>query len=463
MPLAIILIVENDAIIALRLQKTLSGWGYQTEWAISGEKAIELAQQISPDLALMDIRLDGQIDGIQTAEQLRERFALPSIFLTAFTDDEVLQRARVAEPYGFLIKPVSDRELRSSIEMALYKHQIDQRMRESEERLRLITNHMLDMVSQIDAGGRYLYVSPSSFRVLGYQPADMIGRRLFDFIHPFDRDHAQRVFASAFMRGEPYRIEYRRQHADGHYVWLEAIGNPVFAAHGEVISLVLSSRDISDRKQAELSLRMAYDATIEGWSRALDLRDRETEGHTQRVTQITIDLARQMGFSEEEIIHIRRGALLHDIGKLGVADAILHKPGPLDDDEWIKMRKHPEQALMMLSPIEYLRPALAIPYYHHEKWDGTGYPHGLAGEQIPLAARIFAVVDVWDAITSDRPYRNAWPRQQAIHYLQEQAGIYFDPKVVKAFLDLIRNESALRSGDHTDAYQVNYRPPSERL
>ncbi len=458
MPLATILIVENDAIIALRLQKTLGGWGYQTTWAISGEKAVELAQQFTHDLALMDIRLDGQIDGIQTAEQLRDRFSLPSIFLTAFMDDEVLKRARLAEPYGFLIKPVSDRELRSSIEMALYKHQIDQQLRESEERLRLIASHMLDMVSQIDASGQYLYVSPSSFRVLGYPPEDMIGKRLLDFIHPADRDHAQQVFASAFMRGEPYRIEYRRRHASGHYVWLEAIGNPVFAAHGEVVSLVLSSRDISDRKQAELSLHLAYDATIEGWSRALDLRDKETEGHTQRVTQMTIDLARKMGFSEEEIVHIRRGALLHDIGKLGVADAILHKPGPLDEDEWTKMRKHPEQALTMLSPIAYLRPALAIPYSHHEKWDGTGYPHGLSGEQIPLAARIFTVVDVWDAITSDRPYRRAWPRQQAIRYLQDQAGIYFDPKVVEVFLNWMQNESARPPGDPADVYDRNLPP-----
>jgi HD-GYP domain-containing protein (c-di-GMP phosphodiesterase class II) len=187
-------------------------------------------------------------------------------------------------------------------------------------------------------------------------------------------------------------------------------------------------------QRANLELIAAYEATIEGWSRALDLRDKETEGHTLRCTQITLDLARAMGVSEGELVHVRRGALLHDIGKLGVPDSILLKPGPLTDEEWVVMRKHPVFAYDMLLPITYLRPALDIPYGHHEKWDGTGYPQGLQGKRIPRAARIFAVVDVWDAFISDRPYRPAWPKEKARAYVQEQAGKHFDPKVVDAFL-----------------------------
>jgi len=188
------------------------------------------------------------------------------------------------------------------------------------------------------------------------------------------------------------------------------------------------------RSNAEVTL--AYDTTLEGWSRALDLRDKETEGHTQRVTEMTVKLARAMGMSEAELIHVRRGALLHDIGKMGVPDAILLKPGPLTEEEWAIMRQHPQYAYDMLSPITYLRPALDIPYYHHEKWDGTGYPRGLKGEQIPLAARIFAVVDVWDALRSDRPYRPAWPEERVREYTREQTGKHFDPKVVEAFWGL---------------------------
>jgi HD-GYP domain-containing protein (c-di-GMP phosphodiesterase class II) len=189
-------------------------------------------------------------------------------------------------------------------------------------------------------------------------------------------------------------------------------------------------------QKSNIELTLAYDSTLEGWSKALDLRDKETEGHTQRVTDMTLRLAKAMDMSEFELVNIRRGALLHDIGKMGLPDSILLKPGPLDDEEWKVMHFHPEYAYKMLSPISFLRPALDIPYYHHEKWDGTGYPHGLKGEHIPLPARIFAVVDVWDALNSNRSYRAAWPKEKVTEYIREQAGKHFDPKVVEVFLRL---------------------------
>ncbi len=192
-------------------------------------------------------------------------------------------------------------------------------------------------------------------------------------------------------------------------------------------------------QRSNFELALAYDATIEGWSHALDLRDKETEGHTLRVTEMTLRLARVMRVPGEEIVHVRRGALLHDIGKMGIPDSILLKPDKLTDDEWVVMRKHPQYAYDMLVSISYLRPALDIPYCHHEKWDGTGYPRGLAGLQIPLVARLFAVVDVWDAITSDRPYRKKWTKRQALKFIRDQAGSHFDPSVVEAFMREIVN------------------------
>jgi PAS domain S-box-containing protein/putative nucleotidyltransferase with HDIG domain len=189
-------------------------------------------------------------------------------------------------------------------------------------------------------------------------------------------------------------------------------------------------------QRSNLELAMAYDATIEGWSRALDMRDRETEGHTIRVTEMTLRLARAMGVGEEELVHMRRGALLHDIGKMGIPDNILLKPGPLTDEEWTVMRRHPEYAYELLSLVNYLRPALLIPYCHHERWDGTGYPRGLREEAIPLAARLFSVVDVWDALRSERPYRPAWPEEKVHSYLMEQSGKQFDPQVLTLFLQM---------------------------
>jgi PAS domain S-box-containing protein len=184
-------------------------------------------------------------------------------------------------------------------------------------------------------------------------------------------------------------------------------------------------------------LQIAYDTTLQGWAKALEIRDAETQNHSQRVTQITIELAKRLGIAENQLPHIRRGTLLHDIGKMGIPDAILNKPGPLSPEEWQIMRRHPQMAYDILSGIPFLKPALDIPYYHHEKWDGSGYPNGLKGEEIPLAARIFAVVDVWDALLSDRPYRPAWKKHEVIAYLREQSGKQFDPKVVDAFLQLI--------------------------
>ncbi|WP_448338004.1 HD domain-containing phosphohydrolase [Chloroflexus aurantiacus] len=189
-------------------------------------------------------------------------------------------------------------------------------------------------------------------------------------------------------------------------------------------------------RQAAQAIAEAYDQTLIGWSRALDLRDKETEGHSQRVAQLTLAVAQALNIPPEEQINMWRGAMLHDIGKIGVPDAILHKPGPLTEEEWEIMRRHTTYAYELLYPIAYLRPALDIPYCHHEKWDGTGYPRGLRGEQIPLAARIFALVDVWDALTNDRPYRKAWSREQAWQYIHDQKGKHFDPQLVDLFLSI---------------------------
>jgi putative nucleotidyltransferase with HDIG domain len=193
----------------------------------------------------------------------------------------------------------------------------------------------------------------------------------------------------------------------------------------------------NELQRSAIEVTVAYDATLEGWARALDLRNRATERHTERVAEMTMRLARSMGVSERELVNIRRGALLHDIGKIAIPDSILLKPGPLSDEEWALMYRHPQDAFNMLQPIAYLRPALDIPYAHHEKWDGTGYPRALKGEQIPLAARIFAVADVWDAMTDElRPYRKALSKEEIREHIRSLAGSHLDPKVVDAFLKI---------------------------
>lgn len=192
-------------------------------------------------------------------------------------------------------------------------------------------------------------------------------------------------------------------------------------------------------KQKHTELIKTYDVTLQGWARALELRDYETQGHTMRVTNLTVELAKLFGFDKVELAHIRHGAILHDIGKIGIPDSILLKPDKLTDEEWIIMRRHPQYGYEMLFPIQFLKPSLDIVICHHEKWDGSGYPENLKGNNIPLAARIFAVVDVWDALTSDRPYRKALPKERVLGMIQQDSGTHFDPQVVDVFMKYIRN------------------------
>lgn len=206
---------------------------------------------------------------------------------------------------------------------------------------------------------------------------------------------------------------------------------------GQAAIAIDSAVMFRELQKSNVELSLAYDATIEGWVRTLDLRDKEIEGHTRRVTEMTVQLAVSMGVEHEDIVNIRRGAILHDIGKVAIPDQILFKPGPLTQEEWEIMRRHPLIAVDLLAPINHLTSALEIPRWHHEKWDGTGYPDGLRGDQIPFSARLFALADVYDALTSDRPYRKAWSKQDSLQYIEGQSGKYFDPRLVPEFLKLV--------------------------
>ena len=197
----------------------------------------------------------------------------------------------------------------------------------------------------------------------------------------------------------------------------------------------------NDLQRSNLELSLAADAMIESWAHALGLRGRETAGHIRQVAQDTVRLARALGIGEADLVHVRRGALLHDIGKLGIPDSILFKPGALTETEQAVIRQHPVYARELLAQIEFLKPALGIPDCHHEKWNGSGYPRGLRGEAIPLAARAFAVVDCWSTLRADRAYAPAWDKAHTLDYLREQAGKKFDPKIVRVFLNIIENES----------------------
>lgn len=252
-----------------------------------------------------------------------------------------------------------------------------------------------------------------------------------------EEDFVDYICAPLIVKGEVKGVleVYGRSKLNPGSEWFEFLETLA----GQAAITIDNAQMFDNTQRVNMELAIAYEATIEGWSRALDLREKEAEGHTRRVTELTLALAKAMGIKDSELQHIRHGALLHDIGKMGISDRILLKKGKLTEKEWEEMRKHPALAHQMLNPIHYLRRALEIPYCHHEKWDGSGYPNGLKREQIPLSARIFTVADVWDSLISPRSYRKAWTKKKALAYIREQSGKHFDPRVVKAFLKLIDN------------------------
>ncbi len=299
-----------------------------------------------------------------------------------------------------------------------------------------------------DLLGNIEYVNPRFSQVTGYSFEESLGQNPRILKSGNTTEEEYKNMWDTILSGSVWQGEFLNKTKNGEIYWEFATITPVFGEDGKITNFLALKENITERKQAEenleranLDLSLAYDATIEGWSRAMDLRDHETEGHTLRVTELTMKLARAMRISESQLTAIRRGALLHDIGKIGVPDAILLKEGKLTDEEWALMRKHPQLAQDMLAPISYLNDAVNIPYCHHEKWDGTGYPQGLKGDRIPLIARIFAVVDVWDALTNDRTYRRRWSREETLKYIKEQSNIHFDPQVVDVFLKHIKIDS----------------------
>lgn len=319
---------------------------------------------------------------------------------------------------------------------------------EGESDYRLLAESSPEWDYWLGTDGRLRYVSPAAEYITGFKPTEWLARPqlLLDIIHPDDaaiaeahlrRDHA------AKEGGE--RLEYRIISRAGETKWIEHLCRPVTTPDGEFLGRRASNRLLEGRKVAvEQPVEVqheaveALNAVLEAWAAAVEFRERSPVGQNQRAVDLTVVLAKSLGITgEEELLNLRRGALLHDIGKMVIPENILLKAGSLKDEEWTIMRQHPQAGYNMLSHVQALRPALDITLYHHEQWDGKGYPKGLKGEQIPLAARIFSVVDVWEALTSERSFRKAWSQKEALTFILKESGKRFDPEVVKKFMALL--------------------------
>lgn len=332
---------------------------------------------------------------------------------------------------------------------ALQRGLLHTRLENQERRYRKLTEHSHDIVSVMDLQGVMRFVSPSIEPILGYQPAERTDQYGFAGIHPEDLGPLMVSFQQAIENpGQSIQATYRFQHRNGHWVWLESTGM-LCVGDADLDGVVINSRDVTQRTEAERlieqqrtlhlnDLQASREETLKAMGMMLEYRNYETKGHTDRVVQLSERLGRALGLDGDELDALRWGAYLHDTGKISIPDHILLKPGKLDADEWQIMKRHTIIGHELLQKIPTL-PALTLDVvlYHHERWDGTGYPGALAGDQIPLAARAFALIDVYDALTDERPYKRAWSTEEALAEIRRTSGSHFDPALAQVFLDLM--------------------------
>jgi PAS domain S-box-containing protein len=441
-----ILIADDNPSIREYLNGLLLKGDYELVFSEDGEQALEMARAIEPDLLLLDVMMP-KMSGLEVCQQIRQDAVLaeiPIIMITALDDRNSRLQGIRAGADDFISKPFDAQELVARIGTITRLNRY-RRLHEERAKFERLVKFSPDGVVILDDDGLILLANPAYIAMADISSEnEAVNKPIELFIDPADGVQLHLKLAEMFSgRQDTIRFETVMRRPQGTQIPIEIHASLTQWEDGQAAQLIM--HDISQRKQSEQKLKKAhqeltdaYNATIEGWAQTLELRDIETAGHSRRVTEWAVKLAQLMDFKGEELNDFLRGATLHDIGKIGIPDSILMKPDRLTEAEMTLMRQHTRYAFKVLSNVGFTGPVVDIPHYHHERWDGTGYPEGLKGEEIPLSARIFAVVDVWDALSSDRPYRPAWPNSKVMAYIQEESGKHFDPAVVEAFLELLK-------------------------
>ena len=447
-----ILVVEDERIVAKDIRRIIEGFGYIVPAIVStGEKAVQEAENLHPDLVLMDIVLEGEMTGIDAAKEIRNRFSIPVIYLTAYSDIDTVKRAKETMPYGYLLKPVNEDELRTMVETALYRHEMERTLVESERRYRLLAENIADVIWTMDMNMQFTYISPSVTALSGRTPDEFIELGIDKCLTPDSLNIINKVFKEetsieASGSGDPSRtrmLELELVRKDGSIIWIECRVSSLRAPDGRMVGVLGAICDITNRKRAKEKLEQSYrklQETLEGIINTLaltvEIRDPYTAGHQLRVTQLANAIAMELDLSEEQIRGIHMASLIHDVGKINVPAEILSKPSKLTENEFNLLKSHSQTGYDILKNVDFPWPIAKIVLQHHERMDGSGYPQGLKGEEILLAARIIGVADVVEAMVSHRPYRPAMGIEKALKEISLNRGVLYDSQVVDTCLKL---------------------------
>jgi PAS domain S-box-containing protein/putative nucleotidyltransferase with HDIG domain len=437
-----LLLVEDESLVAKDIVNMVRGLGYSLLAVVStGEEAIALAEKSQPDIVLMDIVLKGEVDGIEAARRIWEEFSIPVVYLTAYADEATLQRAKVTEPFGYIIKPFDERELQTTIEMAFFKSQMDKKLREREEWLSTVLRSIGDGVIAADTNGRVTFLNVMAEQLTGSSQAEALGKPLAGFFQN----------ASEENDSEPAEIQPVRENVlttgDGGLIPIEQTVSPIYGGKKEKLGNVFIFRDIRGRKKSEMEIReswarlqKALAGTVQAMGLTIEMRDPYTAGHQRRVSKLSWAIAEALGLEASRIEGVRMAGDIHDIGKIYVPAEILSKPGQLSQIEFSIIRTHSQVGYDILKNIEFPWPIARIIFEHHERQDGSGYPSNLKGEEILLESRIIAVADVVEAMSSHRPYRASHGVEKALDEIERHRGTLYDSDVVDACLLLFKEK-----------------------
>ena len=443
-----ILIVEDENIVAKDIKGSLKGFGYDVVDIVgTGEEAIRRTEELSPDLVLMDIMLKGKMNGIDVAHYIRENTHIPVVFLTAYADEDTLHSAKLSEPFGYIIKPFEDAELHSTIQMAIYRFDMERKLKEREQWLTTILKSISDAVIVTDQNGKITFMNPVAETLTAFNQAEALGKNVFDIYRIIDDKNLgttdqliqDRIKSEMFIQ----RANQLLVSKTNDIVPVDTVQTNLVDHKESVSGSVVVIRDITKKLEAEAKtvetlekLRMAMGGMIQAMAYTVEKRDPYTAGHQRRVADLARTIATEMRLSSDQVDGIRMAGVVHDVGKIAIPSEILSKPGALTDLEYNLVKKHPEVGYDILKNIDFPWPIADIVLQHHERLDGSGYPRGLKGEEMLAEAKILAVADVMEAMSSHRPYRAAVGVDKALEELNEKKDRLYDAEVVAVCVDL---------------------------